>query len=119
MVFRQKPTNELAGGKRFSAASDWGDIRGRAPFFNSLLETFADVRVPAAAKFDSERRPLEPEHFAKVRFKIAPVAVGHGVQRRPVDDDGRGVAAALMRVAELGPRKPRARRRLLRDGGDQ
>src|SRR6266568_3649760 len=83
------------------------------------LGTPIDVRVPAAAKFDPERRPFQPKYPAEIGLEITAVAVGHRVQRSPVHHDDRGVAPALMRIAELGAREPRARRGLLRHGGDK
>src|SRR5712691_1598867 len=89
------------------------------PPSNPLLDTPVDVRVPSAAKFDSERGPFQPKHPAEIGLEITAVAVGHGVERSPVHNDDRRVASALMRIAELGAREPRARRGLLRDGGDE
>src|SRR6267142_1647776 len=88
-------------------------------YCDGLLDTPLDVRVPAAAKFDPEWRPFQPEHLAEIGLKITAIAVGDGVKGSPVHHDDRRVAPALMRIAELGAREPGARRGLLRHGGDQ
>src|SRR5882762_3195208 len=86
---------------------------------SELSDTPVDIRVPAGAKFDPERRPFQPKDPAEIGLEITAVAVGHRVQRGPMHHDDRGVAPALMRVAELGAREPRPRRGLLSHRRDE
>src|SRR5258708_9812282 len=77
-----------------------------------LSDTPVDIRVPAAAKFDPERRPFQPKHPAEIGLEITAVARGHPVQRSPLHDDDRGGASPPMRIAQFGAREPPARPRL-------
>src|SRR5450756_2263610 len=77
------------------------------------------VRIPALPEFDFERSALQLERFPEKTFQIAAIAVRNLVKRSAMDHDARRIAAALVRVAQLGTEHPAARRRLARDGGDQ
>src|SRR2546430_14658159 len=99
----------------------WSTERGfgkNPNFLPPLSDTPVDVRVPAAAKFDAERRPFQPKHPAEIGLEIAAVAVGHGGQRGAPHHDDRGGASPPMRLAERRAPEPRARRGLRRHGGD-
>src|SRR5258706_16347358 len=56
---------------------------GKFPTFGHLLDTPVDVRVPAAAKFDPERRPFQAKHPAEIGLEITAVAFRHGAVRTP------------------------------------
>src|ERR1051325_6024732 len=61
------------------------------------------VGIAAGAQLDAERRAGELESVAEVALEVAPVGIGHAVDRVAVDDDARRVDAALVRVAQLRP----------------
>src|SRR6185295_1891150 len=88
---------------------------GSPPPFLSL----ARVRVAPGAKLDRHGGADELELVPEVALEVALVGIGHAVEGVAVDDDARGVDAALMGVAELGADYAGPWRGLFLDGGDE
>src|SRR5690606_27634447 len=61
----------------------------------------AGERVLAVAEFDADRGALEPVALAEEVFEVATIRVVDVARARAVDHDGRRVAAARMREAQL------------------
>src|SRR5690606_38716359 len=73
--------------------------------FRALATDFkrsAGVRVGARTKFHAQRRADQPELVPEPALEIAPVGLGHVLQRAAVHDDDRGILPALVGVAHLG-----------------
>src|SRR5260370_1683836 len=90
-----------------------GALDESAKLLPALSDTPIDVRVPAAAKFDPERRPFQPKRPAEIGLEIAAVALRHGAERGPGHHDDRRVASPPMPLSGLrAPEAPRRLRRL-------
>src|SRR5260221_1973104 len=79
------------------------------PTFGHLLDTPVDVRVPAAAKFDPERRPFQAKHPAEIGLEITAVTLRDAPERSALHHHVRRVAAALRVLTEPWGRGPPAR----------
>src|SRR6185295_14776606 len=75
--------------------------------------------VAAGAEFDGHGGADELEFVPEEAFEVALVGVGDAVEGVAVDDDARGVDAALVGVAELGADDADLRWGLLLEGGDE
>src|SRR3954463_1753320 len=88
-------------------------------FLAAFFLSFTRVRIAPSAKLDCHGRADELELAPEVALEVALVGVGDAVEGVAMNDDARGVDAALMGVAELGADDAGLWRGLLLDGGDQ